>query len=195
MPAKHKVDWAAVEPVWRAGIMSKLEMSKVFGISRAALDKHFDKLGIERDLSERIRSAARAKVARDQVTAMVAPISEREIVAVNAALSADVQQRHRGQLEAAQSLAYRLMGELEATTGKPMELADLIRAVQDHDPGALPAVMRFASLSNRVGTAEKLAKTFAALIALERQAYGLDEDGKNKADATIEDVLRAVHGM
>lgn len=50
-----QIDWESIEKDWRAGIKTKLQMSEEHDVSRAAMDKRFKKLGIERDLSEKIR--------------------------------------------------------------------------------------------------------------------------------------------
>jgi hypothetical protein len=51
MAGEEKIDWEEMEPDWRAGIISKKQLSKQYGVSRAAIDKHWAKLGIERDLA------------------------------------------------------------------------------------------------------------------------------------------------
>lgn len=52
---KPSIDWDAIESHYRAGIRSLKDMGKEFGCSDAAIIKHFKKLGIERDLGEKIR--------------------------------------------------------------------------------------------------------------------------------------------
>ena len=92
------VDWDAMEPDWRAGIKSKKQLAEEFGVSRAAIDKHWAKLGIERDLSAKIRQEAEALVTRDAVAREVTHgdrVTEREIVEANAAVQASLIREHR----------------------------------------------------------------------------------------------------
>ena len=62
--SRAEIDWEKIEPHWRAGIRTKLEISNEFGVSRAAMDKHFKKLGIERDLTAKIQAKAESLVAQ-----------------------------------------------------------------------------------------------------------------------------------
>lgn len=55
---RSAVDWDAIEPDWRAGIKTKKQMAEEYGVSRAAMDKHFNKVGVERDLTARIQAKA-----------------------------------------------------------------------------------------------------------------------------------------
>ena len=64
---KTACDWEAMEPLWRAGAVSVSKLSADFGVSRAAILKHWGKRGIERDLSGKIRAEADAIVARAEV--------------------------------------------------------------------------------------------------------------------------------
>jgi hypothetical protein len=58
---KVPIDWELIEKDWRAGIKTKLQMSQEYAVSRAAMDKHFDKRGITRDLKEKIRLKLHSK--------------------------------------------------------------------------------------------------------------------------------------
>lgn len=55
MAAKSQVDWEAIEPHWRAGIKSSLEIARDYreatgkSVSHTAIFKHFKALGIERE--------------------------------------------------------------------------------------------------------------------------------------------------
>lgn len=60
--SRKSVDWDAIEPDWRAGIKTKKQMSAEYGVSRAAMDKHFGKVGIERELMVAARREFGGKV-------------------------------------------------------------------------------------------------------------------------------------
>lgn len=52
------VDWDAMEEDWRVGAKPVLQLSKEYGVSRAAIIKHWEKAGIDRDLSGKIRAGS-----------------------------------------------------------------------------------------------------------------------------------------
>lgn len=57
MAAKPKnINWDEMYPEWCAGIVSLSDLSKKYGVSRPAIEKHWDKLGITRDLSAKIKA-------------------------------------------------------------------------------------------------------------------------------------------
>ena len=57
-----------MEPEWRAGLVSVLQLSRDYGVSRAGIIKHWDKEGVERDLLAKIQARAEALVTHDAVT-------------------------------------------------------------------------------------------------------------------------------
>lgn len=59
---RQAIDWEAMEADWRAGFKSVLQLSKEYGVSRAAILKHWDKEGVERDLSAKINAKSDALV-------------------------------------------------------------------------------------------------------------------------------------
>jgi len=52
------VDWEAMRPDWMAGVKSVLQLSEEYGVSRAAILKHWGKEGLERDLAGNIKAKA-----------------------------------------------------------------------------------------------------------------------------------------
>ena len=111
------VDWAAVEPHFRAGIRSLKSMGVEFGVTPAAIIKHFRKRGVTRDLKARIVAQAQAKVNAAVVNEAVnanGVHQERAIVDANANVLASVQIAHRTDIARARKLARKLLAELEA---------------------------------------------------------------------------------
>jgi hypothetical protein len=197
---KRVIDWEAIEPDWRAGIKSKLQLSEEFGVSRAAMDKHFAKNGIERDLTKKIQAKADALVTQDAVTREVTPatkIAEKEIVEANAELQARVRREQRKDIQRSRTLVMSLLGELEhQTEHKELydQLGELMFDPDEKGVDKLNEIYRKAmSLQGRTGTIKSLSDSLKTLVALEREAFGIDggkEDegaGKRplKADVTV----------
>jgi hypothetical protein len=186
------VDWEAMEPHWRAGIKSKLELSKDFGVSRAAMDKHFGKMGIERDLTARIQAKADALVTKSIVTPSVTQnvTSEREIVEANAVQQASIRMTHRAKISEASKICEAMLGELGTATEFReliMEISNQAGESEELSDKAMAMLRRAMELPGRASTLDRLVVSLKTLVGLERQAYGIDED--EKTGASIEDLL------
>jgi hypothetical protein len=179
------VDWDAMEPEWRAGIKSKKQLAEEYEVSRAAIDKHWAKRGIERDLTAKIRQEAEALVTRDAVTREVTPedrVTEREIVEANAEMQAGVIRAHRSDIRRYRSLAASMLEQLEVETGNPglfAQIAEILVTPDENGTDKLNDAYRKAiSLPQRIDGVKKLAETLKVLIGLEREAFGIDSRSK-----------------
>lgn len=176
------IDWDSMEPEWRAGIKTKKELSEEYGVSRAAIDKHWAKLDVTRDLGARIRMEAEALVTREAVTREVTQedrVTEKEIVQANAEMQAGVIRAHRKDITRYRALCQRLLAQLEAESAEPevfAQIGELLAAPDDKGMDKLnEAYVKAISLPSRIDGVKKLAETLKTLIGLERQAFGLLE--------------------
>lgn len=143
-------DWERIEADYRAGILSVREIAAENGVSHTAINNKAKAKGWDRDLSAKIKAKADALVSKAEVSNQVSKFSEREIVETNAAKVAGVQISHRKDITRSKNLVNQLFTELETPT-------------EDE------------SLVKRVDCAKKLVETQKVLIALEREAYGIDK--------------------
>jgi hypothetical protein len=218
MAAKTKIDYALIEDDWRAGIKTKLQMSEEHHVSRAAMDKHFKKLNIQRDLSERIKQRAQAMVTQAMVTQQVTPATsatttkESEIIEINAAYQAGVLISHRKDITWFRAMLLKLIREVETETDDPEAFADLAELIiwkpsegqQVQTKAEFDRMVRLQELFNRVMSSptridsmRKLAETLKTLIGLERQAIGLKEvdlpkPGSDVPEGTITRIERVI---
>lgn len=184
--ASNRVDWDAMESDWRAGIKTKKQMSAEHGVSRAAMDKHWAKLGIERDLTEKIRMEAESLVARDAVTREVTQTrlhaTEREVVEANAVMQADVIRAHRADIGRYRRLCQSMLAQLESETDNPEvfeQIGELLSAPDEKGTDKLNDAYRKAiSLPMRIDGVKKLAETLKILIGLERQVFGIADNAE-----------------
>lgn len=177
-PQGRVVDWEAMEPDWRAGIVSKQELASRYGVSRAAIDKHWAKAGIGRDLTSRINAKADSLVASGAVARFGVKPSEVQIVDANGAMVASVRMGHRKSIARGHALCEALMAELEAQTFDKVlmeQLATLMRKPDDEGHDRLNEIYRkVISMPGRVDTAKKLIETMKSVVSMEREAYGID---------------------
>lgn len=205
MTQKRAIDWEAIEADWRAGVKTKQQMSIEFGVSRAAMDKRFKKLGIERDLREKIQAKAEALVTQAEVAVGVTSATtatEAAIIEVNATVLAGVRLAHRSDIKRFRALALALLSELEAETGNLAdfeELGNLLRSEDDKGQDRRNDVYRrVISSAGRVDSLKKLSETLKHLIGLEREAYGIaSEDkapGEDDLNATLAKLIERLPG-
>lgn len=204
----RSVDWDAIEPQWRAGIKTKLQMSEEFGVSRAAMDKHFAKLGIDRDLTEKIRAKAEALVTQAQVTREVTAESvatERDIVDANATMQADAVLGQRKDISRSRGVVKKLFAELETQLDCAEDFAklgELMASPDDNGTDKLNDLYRkVMSLPSRVDSAKKLADALRVLIELERKVLrikddtGLEDAAKKFGDGVAMSAMEAYSRM
>lgn len=183
------VDWDAIEPVWRAGIKTKLQISEEFGVSRAALDKHFAKEGIERDLTKRIQDKADALVTQavaKQVTKEVTPetkLAEKRIVEANAEVVAQVDLINRKDVLLAIDVSRSQLQEV-ADLGEPdfrarLEwLGEVMDTSTDKRQDKANELYRYIiSLAGRVKLSKEIAAAHGVYIPMQRKILKLDAEG------------------
>ena len=179
--ARRSIDWDAIEKDWRAGIKTKLQLSEEYGVSRAAIDKRFSKLGIDRDLSAKIRQKAESILVAQQVTSERLNVTEREIVETNATIQANKIIEHRADIKRYRSLCQTMLSELESESDDPEvfhNLGEMLRS-SDASSDKLNDIYRKAiSLPQRIDGVKKLSETLKVLIGLERQAFGIADNAE-----------------
>lgn len=161
MAALPKVDYERIEPGWRAGILSPAQLAEEYtkatgvAVSRVAIIKHFEKLGVPRDLKAKIQAKADAMVAQAMVTGKVSSattVTTAKVINGQATTQAVVRISHQSSAKRYQALVAKLTAELERQTKK------------------------HASLKDRASTVKILVDAFGRLVAIEREAHGINSD-------------------
>lgn len=161
MAALPKVDYERIEPGWRAGILSPAQLAEEYtkatgvAVSRVAIIKHFEKLGVPRDLKAKIQAKADAMVAQAMVTGKVSSattVTTAKVINGQATTQAVVRISHQSRAKRYQALVAKLTAELERQTKKQ------------------------ASLKDRASTVKILVDAFGRLVAIEREAHGINSD-------------------
>jgi len=200
-PEKDPIEWDLIERDWRAGVKTQAQMSAQYGVSRAAMNKHFAKRGITRDLDGKVRAAASTIVAQHAVAHPGAghagsAISDRDIIAANAEMQSTIILQHRTDIQRTRKLSMRLLEELEQQTDHQDLIAQLMDMLNDPDDKntqrRLEVLEKAMSLSSRAGTMKTLADSLRSLVAMERQAFGLDDKDEGDEGSGIEDVITRV---
>lgn len=192
MAAKQSIDWDAVELEYRAGVKSLKAIGAEFGVSDAGILKRAKRDDWTRDLAAKIKAKADAKVSAsvvsDEVSALT-KVAEKEIVEANAELQARIRREQRTDITRSRTLVMSLLGELEEQTGNlPLykQLGELLYAPDDKGVDKLNELYhKVISLGGRTGTMKSLADSLKTLVALEREAFGIDERKTQDSQTTF----------
>lgn len=187
MAEKKVVDWEGVEIAYRAGVDTIREIGAKFGISHGLVNRRARSHGWEQDIAEKVRAKADALVSKAAVSN---PVSEKRVGAVidsNAQQQADTRLSHRADVRRFRSLSIAMLGELEHQSMNPElyeRLADLLNESPDDDATEaqieaqrkrMEAFGKALSLGSRIKTMKEATETFKTLVALEREAMGIDD--------------------
>lgn len=184
------VDWEKVEALYRVGSMSLREIGAEHTITEGAIRKRAKRDGWTRDLAEKVRAKADALVRRELVRSEVRKPThtEAETVEVEASVAARIRLSQRADIGRGRSLVRKLFEELEIQTDHKDLLAEMEQAlaeVKEGEEKAKPrlseALQRVMSTGSRVSHAKSLVESMQRLVALEREAYGID-DKKTRSD-------------
>lgn len=190
MSDRVKVNWEKVELAYRANVKTVAQIAKEFGIKDSTLRSRAKRNRWSRDLGKRIRLEANKIVNANAVKREVGRLEsiENTTVEENAKLTASIRISHRKDIGTARQLSMMLFDDLKAQIGADnrKRLEDLfITALKAGviDESALEAYERVTSVSNHVRTLKDLADIMTKFVALERQAYGLDDTDNSPVDA------------
>lgn len=187
-------DWEKIELDYRAGIKSLRQIAGEHGITHGSITKRAKRDDWTRDLSAKIKAKADDLVSKQAVSSSVSTekrISEKQTIDANAQLTASVQLSQRKDIQRSRSIAMRLFDELEHAVGvdnaQQLEhLGELLRSEDDKGRDALNDLYaKIISLPGRVKAMKDLSDTLKTLVALERQAFGLDNEANGDLDSNI----------
>lgn len=193
MSNKVKTDWEKAELAYRAGVKTVAQIAVECGIKDSTLRTRAKRHGWKRDLSSRIKLKADELVQQDAIRAAARDIAQTDdsTIEENAKLTASVRLSHRKDIDRARNATMTLLEELEAMIGVDnrerldelfLRIVGTGKMTDEQIEDAMKAYERVTSFGAHVGSMQRLSDTMTKLIALERQAWGLDEDTSNIAD-------------
>lgn len=195
-----QTDWEAVQELYRVGVASLRAIAAQHNCTEGAIRKRAKKESWPRDLKAKVKAKAEELVRKSEVRKTVRKgqaVTETMQIAAAATLQADIILSHRQDIPAARKLVSKLFKELELTTDSIEllhELGEIMRmpneSGQDKQNDLYKKVI---SLSGRSTTLKTLVDSLKVMIALEREAFGLDDDkGRDDTEPTMSDAELAV---
>lgn len=186
---KKKADWDAIEIDFRAGVLTYEEMAKKHDSTKGRISQVAKEKNWTRDLAAKIKAKADAKLNKDALNGSLntkQAAREEEVVEANAELQVKVRREQRKDITRSRKLVMTLLEELELQTGSVGLLEQLAELL--YDPGVeatkeqvaaqdkrMELFNKVISLGGRTATMKSLADSLKTLVALEREAFGIDE--------------------
>lgn len=178
MAKRRKIDWERIEIDYRAGVKTLRQIGDDHGISHAAVSKRAKAEEWERDLSAKIRAKAKDKVTKASVTNKVTSVTEKEVIESEAELQSRIALSHREDIPKKRDLVSKLFAEIEAMTDGAEVMETIQEALASGGMEALAReVRKVTSLPQRIKGTSELVTAYKSLLALERQAFSLDDEG------------------
>lgn len=201
MSKKKQIDWDKIERDYRADVLSIAQISRESGAPSSTIRTRAKRNGWKRDLSTRIKMRADEFVNQDAIKNAITNIQDSEELTVdeNARLTAGVRLSHRKDIQRARRMTVTMMDDLEVMIGQDgrESLAELLKAlvdeglIEERDSTAIAAYKKATGLSQQIANMQKLADTMTKFVALERQAWNLDELD-NKTHDPLEKLLHTI---
>ena len=189
---KQAPDWDQIELDYRAGVKSLRQIASEQNVSEGAIRKRSKRDDWSRDLSKKIQAKADDLVRKETVRSEVRTkltITEKDTIDANGQKQASIRITHRKDISRARSISMKLFDELEEMVGSEnvdllQQLGELLYSPDDKGMDKLNDLyMKVINLPNRVKAIKELSDTMKTLVALERQAYGLEEKENTTVDA------------
>ena len=170
---RARVDWDALKPHYSAGIRPLREIGEQFGCSDAAIVKHAKKEGWERNLTQKIKDKADAKlaaalVAQERAEEPAQKLTEAVRVEVEAEVQARVRQSHRTDINRSKRIANKLLQALES-----LEIAEAPSEQFRAARKAATELPPVATLKEATAVFKQLVDAQKTLVSMEREAYGI----------------------
>jgi len=208
------VDWEEVTYQVRETSTPLCEIARNHGINEGTLCHWIKKEGISRDLRKRVRAQTDDELSRivrhEEVSSARLPLkkkTDKDRITALAKVRATIILSHRKDIKAHRRSLTKMQRELETGSDFVGDIAVLVRKVVDGGKTDAASVKelqqilrRLGDLGNRADILRKLSDTLKTLIALERQAFDLDEpapgtvnDG-DSVEITLQNVYQAISG-
>jgi hypothetical protein len=183
MPAR--IDWEAVEREYRAGQLSLREIGRRHEISEGLVRKRAKKDGWERDLAAKVREKIKAEMVRADLREATSESTAEEAINAAAARGVEVLTLHRRDIAILREQEQRLLAELGDVDNPPLKtwMGQYQGSVIEH-AHRIPVTERASAL-------QALASVQHKRIALERQAYSLDDEKESASDSLADALVKA----
>lgn len=198
MARRNDLDWDLIETDYRVAQLSIRQIAEKYGTEPSTITRRAKKAGWQRDLSEAVRAATKAKVRKAVIAdakqtaqhatqdvaqhaenyateCTQATFSEIDLAAnVNATIILG-QQKRVGKLS---RMFESMAAELAVVNDSPETLQEIAQAISEEDPKAAESINRLKSLTTRINNLKTASEIMGKLIDAESRVFSLDEESK-----------------
>lgn len=190
-------DWETIEGQYRANVLSLRIIGTQHGITEGAIRKKAKAEGWQRDLAAKVRKQAKEELVRSDGTQSVRnagtqqATKEVERQAVQTIVT--VVRNHRSILKRGYDVLEGLLAELQETADNRSEIEAAIdeETAADKDGKRKAMMQRAIALPSRTGVMLNLSAAMKNVIALERQAFNIDDAPQSGDDGAVEAMAAA----
>jgi len=170
---KKDVNWVGLELAYRTG-RSFRSLAREFGISSTRIKQVADDENWARDLTAVIAERARAKLNASNVNTNLngKSTTERAIVDATVQVQTDIVLAHRRDIQRGRTLVVDLLGQLESQVAARLTDPESTESAATEDGGLCGKPV---TLATQASTLKTLSEALKTLIALERQAFNVDD--------------------
>ena len=199
-PPPRITDWERIECDYRAGVLSLREIAANQGVSHVAIAKRAKKEGWAKDLSQKIAKKADELVNKAMVNSAVnseRAVTEKQVIDASANAIMQIRLSHRKDISRSRAIVMSLFDELELTCGPEnaallAELGEIMREPDERGQDKRADLYaKLISLNGRSVTMKNLGESLKAMVALEREAFNLNDAPPSAADA----LTTLLHGI
>jgi len=175
MAERKIIDWEALEKQYRLGQKSLRCLGEEFGLSHTAIRKRASKEGWIQDKSREVRELTRAALVSRKVSNVT-----REDVNIAVQTNIEVITGHRQSVKDGKTIVDLLQSQLQEAVVNRDKIEDAIHeeTKEDATTQRRNSMLKAVSIPAHAGTMRDLSMALKYLIPLERQAFGIDEDGR-----------------
>lgn len=198
---KKEVDWKAVELDFRAGVKSLEQIGLENGVTKGRISQVAKRDGWTRDLKNRIKAKADARVneaaVNKELNKKTDRLAERDVVDANAGLQYQIRMDHRAGLRRLSVIQTKMVNHLESVVdnlGDVVAAIELLRQPDENGQDKANDQLRKAmSRSSVIDDLKKLAEVDEKVRKGEREAFGIDDT--ERTSNPIDDALRRISAM
>lgn len=192
--SRNNADWEAVRVDYCAGQMSIREIARKHDVAESYIRRRAKENGWERDLSGKVQERVRSKLVRTverthnaQEEVRTTKRTDAEIIEAAAETAVQVVQIHRRDVRNGRMICARLFAELQDTSDNREIIAESIdsETQDDTSPTRRNQMMKAISLPTRARAMLDLSAAMKNLVAVERQAFSLDDKQDKQDGKTI----------
>jgi hypothetical protein len=179
---RNRPDWELIENEYRINQLTVRQMADKHGVNKTTITDRAKKHGWTRDLQAAVKLATRAQLV--QAEADKHGQNTDTAVQIAATTNRQIIEQHRLDIADTRALAAELRTELRKAAQLHAVSDELITAAAQSGTLSIAELGVFIKnlrnafdLPSRVGMIKALAETITKTVTIERQAFGLDEEG------------------